>query len=75
MFARWRSLEYPVPVAITPSDVVDDGDLSKRITGQMLIAAGGFVGRFNRPSPEFLGYRDHHDNPPWSLAEIDGMLP
>ena len=49
-------------------------DLSKRITGQIFIAAGGFVGRFNRPSPEFLGYRDHHDSPPWSLAEIDGML-
>lgn len=49
-------------------------DLSKRITGQIFIAAGGFVGRFNRPSPEFLGYRDHHENPPWSLQEIDGML-
>ena len=50
-------------------------DLSRRITGQMFIAAGGFVGRFTRPSPEFLGYRDHHDCPPWSLGEIDAMLP
>lgn len=49
-------------------------DLSKRITGQIFIAAGGFVGRFHRPSPEILGYRDHHENPPWSLQEIDGML-
>ncbi len=48
--------------------------LSKRVTGQIFIAAGGFVGRFKRPSPELLGYRDHHDSPPWSLGEIDEML-
>lgn len=49
-------------------------NLSRKITGQMFIAAGGFVGRFNRPSPKVLGYRDHNDSPPWSLDEIDGML-
>ncbi len=49
-------------------------DLSVRVTGQILIAAGGFVGRFDRPSPTLLGYRDHHGAPPWSLAEIDTML-
>jgi len=49
-------------------------DLSVRLTGQILIAAGGFVGRFDRPSPTLLGYRDHHSAPPWSLAEIDTML-
>ena len=49
-------------------------DLSVRLTGQILIAAGGFVGRFDRPSPTLLGYRDHHGAPPWSLAEIDTML-
>lgn len=50
-------------------------DLSTRITGQIFIAAGGFVGRFTRPSPEILGYRDHRHSRPWSLQEIDGMLP
>ena len=50
-------------------------DLSTRITGQIFIAAGGFVGRFKRPSPEILGYRDHNDSQPWSIDEIDGMLP
>lgn len=50
-------------------------DLSTRVTGQIFIAAGGFIGRFTRPSPEILGYRDHHDSPPWSLPEIDRMLP
>ena len=49
-------------------------DLAKRITGQIFIAAGGFVGRFDRPSPSLLGYRDHHDSPPWSVDEIATML-
>jgi NAD(P)-dependent dehydrogenase (short-subunit alcohol dehydrogenase family) len=48
--------------------------MAAQITGQMFIAAGGFIGRFDRPSPVPLGYRDHRDNPPWSWAEIDRML-
>lgn len=50
-------------------------DLAAHITGQILIAAGGFVGRFDRPTPAVLGYRDHHDCPPWSIEEIAQMLP
>ena len=49
-------------------------DLAKHITGQILVAAGGFVGRFDRPTPSLLAYRDHHDSPPWSLTELDGTL-
>lgn len=49
-------------------------DLSTRVTGQILIAAGGFVGRFNRPAPALLGYRDHDESPPWSISEIDRMF-
>lgn len=49
-------------------------DLSARVTGQILIAAGGFVGRFNRPAPALLGYRDHDKSPPWSISEIDRMF-
>lgn len=48
--------------------------LSSSVTGQILVAAGGFVGRFGRPSPTVLGYRDHRGSAPWSLAEIDTML-
>lgn len=68
------ALDAAPPEYVAPMYAYLISDLSKRITGQMFIAAGGFVGRFNRPSPEFLGYRDHHDSPPWSLNEIDGML-
>lgn len=48
--------------------------MAAQITGQMFIAAGGFIGRFDRPSPVPLAYRDHRDNPPWSWADIDRML-
>jgi NAD(P)-dependent dehydrogenase (short-subunit alcohol dehydrogenase family) len=49
-------------------------DLSIRVTGQILIAAGGFVGRFDRPAPALLGYRNHDESPPWSISEIDRMF-
>ena len=48
--------------------------LSESVTGQIFVAAGGFVGRFSRPPLAALGYRDHHESPPWSLREIDAML-
>jgi NAD(P)-dependent dehydrogenase (short-subunit alcohol dehydrogenase family) len=48
--------------------------LAKQVTGQMFIAAGGFIGRFDRPTPAPLAYRDFRDNPPWSVADIDRML-
>jgi short-subunit dehydrogenase len=49
-------------------------DLSTRVTGQILIAAGGFVGRFDRPAPALLGYRNHDESPPWSISEVDRMF-
>lgn len=49
-------------------------DLSRDVSGEIFIAAGGFIGRFGRPSPELLGYRDHHTAVPWSLGEISEML-
>ncbi len=49
-------------------------DLAKDVTGQIFIAAGGFVGRFDRPTPSIVAYRDHHDSPPWKVAELDGFI-
>lgn len=69
------ALDAAPPDYVAPMYAYLAGGLSKRITGQMFIAAGGFVGRFGRPSPEILGYRDHHECPPWSLDEIDALLP
>jgi NAD(P)-dependent dehydrogenase (short-subunit alcohol dehydrogenase family) len=45
-------------------------DLSRDVTGRIFIAAGGFVGSFDRPTPRVLAYRDHHDAQPWSLEEL-----
>ncbi len=49
-------------------------DLASAVSGQILIGAGGFVGRFDRPTPTLLGYRDHHDTAPWTLSELHGMV-
>jgi 3-oxoacyl-[acyl-carrier protein] reductase len=49
-------------------------DLAREVTGQVFVAAGGFVGRFNRPTPRVLGYRDHHDAEPWSLDELHELI-
>jgi NAD(P)-dependent dehydrogenase (short-subunit alcohol dehydrogenase family) len=49
-------------------------DLAKDVTGQIFIAAGGFVGRFERQAPSIVAYRDHHDSPPWSVAELDQFV-
>jgi hypothetical protein len=44
------------------------------VTGQIFIAAGCFVGRFDRQTPSILGYRDHHDSPPWSVDQIHSLV-
>ncbi|MDT5145951.1 MAG: hypothetical protein QOC58_596, partial [Mycobacterium sp.] len=49
-------------------------DLAREVTGQVFIAAGGFVGRFDRPTPRVLGYRDHRDAEPWSLDELHELI-
>ncbi|ORW91048.1 short-chain dehydrogenase [Mycobacterium sp. IEC1808] len=49
-------------------------DLSRGVTAQIFVAAGGFVGRFDRPTPRVLAYRDHHDAEPWSVEELHEMV-
>ncbi|WP_328361342.1 SDR family oxidoreductase [Mycobacterium sp. NBC_00419] len=68
------ALDAAPPEYVAPMYAYLCSDLAAAVTGQIFIAAGGFVGRFDRPSPSLLGYRDHHDSPPWSLDEIAAML-
>jgi NAD(P)-dependent dehydrogenase (short-subunit alcohol dehydrogenase family) len=68
------ALDAPPPRYVAPTYAYLACDLSKDVTGQVFIAAGGFVGRFDRQSPSILGYRDHHDSPPWSVDEIAAMV-
>jgi NAD(P)-dependent dehydrogenase (short-subunit alcohol dehydrogenase family) len=64
------ALDAPPPAYVAPTYAYLAGDLAKDVTGQIFIAAGGFVGRFDRQSPSILAYRDHRETPPWSPAEL-----
>jgi len=68
------ALDAAPPEYVAPMYAYLVSDLAAKVSGQIFIAAGGFVGRFDRPVPSLLGYRDHHDSPPWSIDEIAAML-
>ncbi len=68
------SLDAPPPEYVAPLYAYLVSDLAADVTGQILIGAGGFVGRFDRPNPALLGYRNHADSPPWTLPEVDAMI-
>jgi NAD(P)-dependent dehydrogenase (short-subunit alcohol dehydrogenase family) len=68
------ALDAPPPEYVAPTYAYLASDFAKDVTGQIFIAAGGFVGRFERQSPSILGYRDHNGTPPWSIEEIQGMM-
>ncbi|MGE2817756.1 SDR family NAD(P)-dependent oxidoreductase [Mycobacterium heidelbergense] len=68
------SLDSAAPAFVAPLYAYLASDLSRDVTGQIFVAAGGFVGRFDRPTPRLLGYRDHHDAEPWSIAQLHKMI-
>ncbi len=68
------SLDAAPPEFVAPLYVYLASDLADHVTGQTFAAAGGFVGRFPRPAAKLLGYRDHHDSPPWSVHDLSGMV-
>ncbi|KDE99259.1 short-chain dehydrogenase [Mycolicibacterium aromaticivorans JS19b1 = JCM 16368] len=68
------ALDAASPEYVAPVYAYLVSDLASKITGQMFIASGGFVGRFDKPAPVFINYRDHHDSPPWTISEIATML-
>ncbi len=72
--AKQIALDPPPPEHAAPIYAYLASDLAADITGQIFVAAGGFVGRFGRPTPALIGYRDHTDSPPWSITEIDQMV-
>lgn len=68
------ALDASPPEYVAPTYAYLVSDLAKDVTGQIFIAAGGFVGRFERQTPAIVAYRDHHDSPPWTLEELDGFV-
>jgi NAD(P)-dependent dehydrogenase (short-subunit alcohol dehydrogenase family) len=68
------SLQPAPPSYVAPAYAYLVSDLASDVTGQIFVAAGGFVGRFERPAPTVLGYRDHRQSPPWSIGELHEMI-
>ncbi len=68
------SLDVPPAEYVAPTYVYLASDRARDVTGQIFVAAGGFVGRYERATPTLLGYRDHHDSSPWSVAEVHRMV-
>lgn len=68
------SLDAPPAEFVAPVYAYLASDLARDITGQILVAAGGFVGRYDKPAPRLLGYRDHTTSGPWSVAELHSMI-
>ncbi|OBH80797.1 short-chain dehydrogenase [Mycobacterium scrofulaceum] len=68
------SLDSAPPAFVAPLYAYLVSDLAQAVTGQIFVAAGGFVGSFDRPTPRLLGYRDHHEAEPWSVDELHAMI-
>jgi NAD(P)-dependent dehydrogenase (short-subunit alcohol dehydrogenase family) len=68
------ALDAAPPEYVAPTYAYLVSDPARDVTGQIFIAAGGFVGRFDRQTPAIVAYRDHHDSPPWSLDELNGFI-
>lgn len=68
------ALDAAPPEYVAPTYAYLASDLAKDVTGQIVIAAGGFIGRFERQTPTIVAYRDHHDAAPWSIDEISAKF-
>jgi 3-oxoacyl-[acyl-carrier protein] reductase len=68
------SLDSAPAAYVAPLYAYLASDLARDVTGQIFVAAGGFVGRFDRPAPSLLGYRDHHEAGPWEIPDLHKMI-
>ncbi|MGW5074681.1 SDR family NAD(P)-dependent oxidoreductase [Rhodococcus sp. NPDC004095] len=72
--SRYGSLNPAPPEYVAQLYAFLASDLAKGVSGRIFVGSGGFVGRFDRPTPTVLAYRDHNTEPPWGLEELAGML-
>ncbi|MQY17095.1 SDR family NAD(P)-dependent oxidoreductase [Nocardia macrotermitis] len=68
------SLDAPPPEYAAALYLFLASDAARAVTGEIFIAAGGFVGTFARPAMSAIGYRDHGQQPPWSVAELGALF-
>jgi len=73
-YTKQIALDAPPPEHAAPIYGYLASDMAADVTGEIFVAAGGFVGCFGRPTPKLLGYRDHQESGPWSPAEIHQMV-
>lgn len=62
------------PEHVAPLYAYLASDLGAHLSGEVFVAAGGYLGRFPKPADEFLTWRDHATEPPYTLDEIDRVL-
>ena len=74
-FTRDASLDPAPPEYVAPLYTCLVSDFSAGVTGRLFAGAGGFVGEFPKPAADVLAYRDFHDSPPWTAAELAAMIP
>jgi NAD(P)-dependent dehydrogenase (short-subunit alcohol dehydrogenase family) len=66
----------PPPEYVAPIVAWLCSDAADGVTGQVMHAAGGEVGTWNRYEIDHMAYRgDHRSNPPWTLDELDHIVP
>ncbi len=72
--SAYGALNVAAPEYVAPLYAYLASDLAAGVTGEIFVAAGGYVGRLDRPAPTLLAYRDHRDAAPWTLPELDAMI-
>jgi 3-oxoacyl-[acyl-carrier protein] reductase len=68
------ALAPPPPAYVAPLYVFLASRLAAHLTGQVLVGAGGYLGRFAAPLEELVAYRDHATAAAWTPAEIAAQL-
>ena len=68
------ALDAPPAEYAAPTYAYLASDLATDVTGQIFIAAGGFVGRFECQTPSIVAYRNHNGSPPCSVEELHEMI-
>jgi len=73
----WQSyLNTPPPEYVAPIVTWLCTDAASGVTGEVFHAVGGIVGVWSPYREERVIFRGHHSqNPPWTLAELDQLVP